>query len=60
MLFISEQQAVPNSPKLRAKWLPGLLLQQTKKFHKFNEQDVLENMKKATKFGLAVFTGKAY
>ena len=59
MLFTSEQQAVPNSRKLGAKWLPGLLLQQTKKFHKFNK-DVLENTKEATKFSLAVFTSKAY
>ena len=60
MLFTSEQQAVPNLQKLGAKWLPGLLLQQTKKFHKFNKEDVLENTKEATKFSLAVFTSKAY
>ena len=54
----SSERATPNSRKLRAKCLPGLLPKQTKKFHNSSSKLFPKCTKKVTKFGWEVLTSK--
>ena len=53
----SSERATSNLPKLRAKWLPGLLAQETNKIHKSSNKLFPKHTKKVTKFGWEVLTG---